>query len=309
MVEIFPVKFRNPVTEKAEDKKEITLRILQEIENNEIELQERDILVVTSKIISILEGRMFKKSDISVKKRVKLLAKLFGLSPAVLQKIFDESRILGVLPQKHIAKIKGVLEHQLQFSTKPEETRRAARGRLAYVVMTRKNKLVMDSAGIDTSNLPEDHLVLLPKDPAESAKRIRKTIKEHLGKNVAVIITDTLYSPRRNGAMDICLGSSGIFPITKNDAKLDLFGTVKMGGTDVIVDSVAAMAGTIMGATHECTPAAVFRGLEYEPWDDEKPLGDLLFYPKKAKSYGGILLFIWTVIFKGIQYILFLKSK
>ncbi len=309
MVNIYPVKFKNPVIEKAKEKDDVAQRILQEIEDNGIKLKDRDILVVTSKIVSILEGRMFNKSEISIKKRVKLLAKLFKLDPALLQKIFDESRIIGILPQKHIAKIKGILEHQMQFSTNPEETRISVKERLAYVVMTKKNNIIMDSAGIDTGNLPKDHLVLLPKDPVESARKIRKGIKKQLGIEVAVIITDTLYSPRRNGAMDLCLGSSGIFPMTLNEAKLDLFGTTKMGGTDVIVDSIAAMAGSVMGATHEMTPAAVFRGLDYEPWDDEKPLEDLLFYPKKTKIYGGILTFIWTVIFKGIQYILFLKSK
>jgi len=56
----------------------------------------------------------------------------------VLQKIFDESRIIVVLPQKHIAKIKGILEHQIQFSTNPEETRTSVKERVAYVVMTKK---------------------------------------------------------------------------------------------------------------------------------------------------------------------------
>jgi coenzyme F420-0:L-glutamate ligase/coenzyme F420-1:gamma-L-glutamate ligase len=71
---------------------------------------------------------------------------------------------------------------------------------------------------------------------------------------------------------DISLGSSGILPISKNEAKPDIFGGHNLGGNDVIVDSIAAMAGNTMGASNEMTPVAIFRGLKYEPWDDEKPL-------------------------------------
>jgi coenzyme F420-0:L-glutamate ligase/coenzyme F420-1:gamma-L-glutamate ligase len=180
LVEIFPVKFKNPVKEKANNKKEITLRTLEEIENNDIKLQDTDILVITSKIVSILEGRMFKKSDVTAKKRVKLLARLFGLHPAVLQRIFDESRIIGILPQKHISRFEGVLEHQLQFSAKPEETIKAANERFTYLVMTKKNKIIMDSAGMDTSNIQEGNFIMLPEDTEKSARNLRKSIEKLL---------------------------------------------------------------------------------------------------------------------------------
>ena len=53
-------------------------------------------------------------------------------------------------------------------------------------------------------------LVLLPKDPDASARALRAALRERFGLDVAVIISDTMGRPWRNGLTDVALGAAGI---------------------------------------------------------------------------------------------------
>ncbi|OAA30986.1 hypothetical protein AT15_08375 [Kosmotoga arenicorallina S304] len=309
MVQIHPVRFSEPVLPGIKEKGNFEDLLLSEIGKNGMKLNDGDIIVVTSKVLSLFENRTIKRSAIKPRKRVKVLARLFKFDPIILELIFQEGPIVAVLPQKMIARNKQLLNQQLKLSLDPEASLKFLNERFSNLAMVRKLNLLFDSAGIDTTNTPDGYVTLLPRDPSKTARSIRLGIEKVTGKKVAVIVTDTLYSPRRVGSNDICIGCSGIFPIIKNEAHVDIYGKKAAGGNDLIIDSIAAIAGSVMGATDEMTPAAIIRGLSYEYWDDEEPIENIIYYPAGSKIRGAFLTVLTTFSFKLLQWLLFLKSK
>lgn len=309
MVQIHPVRFSEPVLPGIREKGNFEDLLLSEIGKNGMKLNDGDIIVVTSKVLSLFENRTIKRSAIKPRKRVKVLARLFKFDPIILELIFQEGPIVAVLPQKMIARNKQLLNQQLKLSLDPEASLKFLNERFSNLAMVRKLNLLFDSAGIDTTNTPDGYVTLLPRDPSKTARSIRLGIEKVTGKKVAVIVTDTLYSPRRVGSNDICIGCSGIFPIVKNEAHVDIYGKKAPGGNELIIDSIAAIAGSVMGATDEMTPAAIIRGLSYEYWDDEEPIENIIYYPAGSKIRGAFLTVLTTFSFKLLQWLLFLKSK
>lgn len=57
-----------------------------------------------------------------------------------------------------------------------------------------ENKLgiVQAASGVDGSNVDGDELALLPTDPDASAAALRASLRDRLGIDVAVLITDTM---------------------------------------------------------------------------------------------------------------------
>ena len=69
----------------------------------------------------------------------------------------------------------------------------ARRGALRIV--ENRQGLVMAAAGVDASNTPAGTVLLLPEDPDASAAAIRAGLRDALGVEVGVIVTDTFGRP------------------------------------------------------------------------------------------------------------------
>ena len=138
------------------------------------------------------------------------------------------------------------------------------RRRGEMVIAVTRHGFVCANAGVDRSNVTDDRVVLLPRDPDRSANRIRTRLQRDLGVDLAVVISDTFGRAWRSGVVDVAIGLSGIKPI------LDLKGTTDMHGrplevTEVaIADEVAAAAELAMGKATGIA-AALVRGVVFEP--------------------------------------------
>jgi len=118
--------------------------------------------------------------------------------------------------------------------------------------------VVMAAAGVDRSNTPRP--LRLPRDPDASAAGVRVALRELLGVEVGVVVTDTAGRPWRVGVTDFALGLSGLAAV------LDLRGTVDDRGQTLemtqvaVADEIAAAADLVKGKTGG-TPVAVVRGV------------------------------------------------
>lgn len=118
---------------------------------------------------------------------------------------------------------------------------------------------VMAGAGIDASNSP-DGLLLLPEDPDAAALALCVALRERLGIDLGVILTDTSSRIWRTGVTDIALGCAGVM------AQQDLRGGTDDAGRSLAVtvralaDELAAAADLVKGKTARI-PAAIVRGL------------------------------------------------
>src|SRR3972149_3772602 len=136
--------------------------LLAAMQTARINLEDGDILVLAQKIVSKAEGRLVNLSTITPSKEAIDLSVLSRKDPRLVELILGESKdVLRVRPGTII------VEHRLGF--------------------------VCASAGIDHSNVrgetgnPEDWVLLLPKDPDNSALEIRRRIKVVTGNRIGVM--------------------------------------------------------------------------------------------------------------------------
>ncbi|HEY0484834.1 MAG TPA: coenzyme F420-0:L-glutamate ligase [Mycobacteriales bacterium] len=136
----------------------------------------------------------------------------------------------------------------------------ATRGRTRIVQDTRG--LVLASAGVDASNVERDTLALLPEDPDASARALRAGLRDALGVDVAVVVTDTMGRPWRNGLVDNAIGAAGIAPVTDHRGATDPYGNALELTEVAVADELAAAADLVKGKLGG-VPAAVVRGLSF----------------------------------------------
>lgn len=139
----------------------------------------------------------------------------------------------------------------------------------------------LGAAGIDESNAGE-YLVLLPKDPFQSAANIYHYLSARFRlKEFGIIITDSHSQPFRYGALGVAIGFWGFAPLTDHRGSPDLFGRPLQYERSNLVDGLAAAANVVMGETDDSVPAVLISDIpriEFTPGNkrDElyAPYGD-----------------------------------
>jgi len=243
--------------------------------NDEVSgLQDKDIIVLTTKIVSKAAGRMRKLSEVQPGKKAISISRHTGKDAKWLQMIFDEgNKILAILP------IKGIVESSIINASTDTECSRGLCEHEQALCITRDTtgRIHTCDAGIDGSNHQPDIVSLLPQDPDAEAKKIRLKIQKLSGKQVAVILADTEMLPF--GTIDLALGSSGIQPRAKEFGKPDLFGKPKFGGIDITAYELTAASALLFGQTGAGIPVAIIRGLQYQVSETEN-IANTLVPPK-----------------------------
>ena len=148
------------------------------------------------------------------------------------------------------------------------ESKEVIREDRGVIIVETRQGFVCANAGIDQSNVEDsdNHVVLLPIDADESARKIRHSIKEKTTKSVAVVITDTFGRPFREGQTNIAVGIAGIKPIKSYVGTIDMYGK-KLKVTEIaIADEIASAAELVMGKS-DCIPVAIVRGYKYDAED------------------------------------------
>ncbi len=182
-------------------------------------LDDGDVLVVTSKIVSKAEGRLVPVPESG--------------------------------PEREAAR-EAVLA--------AETARTVARRGHTRIVQTHHG-FVMASAGIDASNVDRGHLVLLPVDPDASARALRAALRARYGRDVAVVVSDTMGRPWRTGLTDVALGAAGIEPVRDYRGESDAYGNELHVTQMAVVDELSAAAELVKNK-YDQVPVAVVRGLD-----------------------------------------------
>jgi coenzyme F420-0:L-glutamate ligase/coenzyme F420-1:gamma-L-glutamate ligase len=222
-------------------------------------LEEKDIIVLTSKIVSKAAGRTRKLSEVKPGKRALAISKRTGKDAGWLQMIFDEGHeILAIMP------LVGVIEQHIMRSSKDGKSadELIEHEQAICITRSRDGRIHTCDAGIDGSNHPAGVVSLLPEEPDDEARKIREQIQKLCGKEAAVILADTEMIPL--GTMDFAVGSSGIEPISKMFGTKDLFGKPKFGGIDLTAYELTSASALLFGQTGAGIPAVIIRGYEYE---------------------------------------------
>ena len=130
-------------------------------------LQAGDILVVTQKVVSKAEGHLIVLKDIAPSPLAESFARQWGKDPRHVEVVLQQSRRIVKMDR-------GVL------------------------ITETHHGFICANAGVDQSNIEGEEVVaVLPPDPDASARAIRQALRERLGFDVAVIISDTFGRPWR----------------------------------------------------------------------------------------------------------------
>jgi coenzyme F420-0:L-glutamate ligase/coenzyme F420-1:gamma-L-glutamate ligase len=118
-------------------------------------------------------------------------------------------------------------------------------------------------------------VVLLPRDPDASARRIREVLQ---GKP-AVIITDSFGRAWRNGQVDIAIGCAGIRPLEDWRGKPDATGR-EMKATWIAVADELAAAADLARTKDGAQPLILIRGADRHLAADDGPGAQALIRPE-----------------------------
>lgn len=142
------------------------------------------------------------------------------------------------------------------------ETVRLVARRGTLRVVENRLGLVMAAAGVDASNTRAGTILLLPEDPDASARRIREGLREALGVDVGVVVTDTAGRPWRKGVTDFAIGAAGVRVADDLRGGVDAYGNPLVATVVATVDELAA-AGDLVKGKAGGLPVAVVRGLPH----------------------------------------------
>jgi coenzyme F420-0:L-glutamate ligase/coenzyme F420-1:gamma-L-glutamate ligase len=188
-----------------------------------------DVVVVSQKAVSKVEGRIRVVAEVEPGERARDLARELDKDPALVELVLSESaRIV-----------------------------RAERG----VLITETNGgWVCANAGIDSSNLADGVVSLLPVDGDASARRIRGEISDASGATPGVVIADSFGRAWRVGQADIAIGCAGIAPLADWRGRRDQLGG-ELSATLIAVADELAAAADLVRDKDSGVPGAVISGI------------------------------------------------
>jgi len=224
-----------PLIRRADNLADIILKALNE---TNIQPKDGDILVIAQKIISKAEGRMVNLATVSPSQRATELAEQTQKDTRIIELILQES---SEILRTRVGTI--IVEHKLGF--------------------------VCANAGIDHSNVAgegdsaEEWVLLLPKDPDLSSRKMRDEILSKTGKQVGILIIDSHGRAWRNGTVGVAIGVAGLPALEDLRGKQDLFGFTLRITQVGVADELAAAASLMMGQAAEGTPVVHVRGFPY----------------------------------------------
>ncbi len=143
------------------------------------------------------------------------------------------------------------------------EVLRAANG---VLICRTRHGFVCANAGVDASNSPAgaggaETLVVLPRDPDASARRVRARLRELTGARVGVLITDSFGRAWRHGQCDVAIGCAGVVPLEDWRGRTDAHGRELRATWLAVADSIAALAD-LARAKDSREPVVIVDGLE-----------------------------------------------
>ncbi|MFF8847758.1 coenzyme F420-0:L-glutamate ligase [Streptomyces sp. NPDC015127] len=142
------------------------------------------------------------------------------------------------------------------------ETVRVVARRGTLRIVENRQGLVMAAAGVDASNTPAGTMLLLPVDPDASARAIREGLRDELGVDIGVIVTDTSGRPWRSGLTDVAIGAAGVRVLDDLRGGTDAYGNPLTATVVATADELAA-AGDLVKGKAGGLPVAVVRGLAH----------------------------------------------
>jgi coenzyme F420-0:L-glutamate ligase/coenzyme F420-1:gamma-L-glutamate ligase len=196
-----------------------------------LQIADRDVIVIAQKIVSKAEGRVVRLNDVQPSRFAREWAEAHDKDARMIEVVLRESK-------------------------------RIVRMDRGVIISETRHGFVCANAGVDQSNVADDIVTLLPVDADESARGIQAALEREFNSRVAVIISDTFGRPWREGITNVAIGVAGIAPLVDYRGKLDSHGRPLRVTVIAVADELAAAAELVMQKTAG-VPVAIIRGFDY----------------------------------------------
>ncbi|HLB21801.1 MAG TPA: coenzyme F420-0:L-glutamate ligase [Solirubrobacteraceae bacterium] len=228
-------------------------RLIADAAGEEEPLRDGQLVVIAHKAVSKAEGAVVSLGDVHPGDRAVQLA--------------AQAAATGQLRDARM--IQAVLDECVQVV-------RAERG---VLICRTRHGFVCANAGVDASNAADaDTVILLPRDPDGSARRIRARLRELSGASVAVLITDSFGRAWRHGQLDVAIGLAGMQPLDDWRGRDDARG-MRLQATWLAVADAAGAVAELARAKDSREPVVVVDGLARYLSDEDGPGATALLRP------------------------------
>jgi coenzyme F420-0:L-glutamate ligase / coenzyme F420-1:gamma-L-glutamate ligase len=192
-----------------------------------------------------------------------------------------------VVTSKVVSKAEGRVVAGTREEHLAAETARVVARRGPTTIVRTHHGLTLAAAGIDASNVESGSVVLLPRDPDASARRLRAALHERTGRTVGVVVTDTAGRAWREGQTDIAIGAAGLLVAESFAGRVDAHGNELAVTAPAVADEIAGLAELAQGKLGG-RPFAVVRGRAdlVLPADDDGPGAAALVRGDGADLFG-----------------------
>ncbi len=227
-------------------------------------LRDGEIVAIAHKVVSKAEGAIVAPAGVVPSARAHEIAREQGKDPRAVQVVLDQS----------------------------SEVLRAANG---VLICRTHHGFVCANAGVDASNAAAEGrtgegrtgaggfgegevLIVLPRDPDASARRLRARLHELTGARVAVLITDSFGRAWRHGQCDVAIGCAGLQPLDDWRGRTDSTGLQLRATWLAVADAIAATAD-LARAKDSREPVVILDGLERFTTEEDGPGAAALLRP------------------------------
>lgn len=216
--------------------------ILAAMDRNQCPLDDGDIIVIAHKVVSKQEGQIIELDDISPGAEALALGKELNKDPRKVQVVLSESKRL------------------VRTSKRPEQEE-------GTIIAEHRLGFICANAAVDESNVDAaGKVILLPRDPDQSARDICSTIETATGKQLGVIITDTFGRPWRMGLVNVAVGLANVPGKVDLAGDVDAYGRVLSVTVPALADEIAAASGLLMSKNGK-KPVLIFKGVDWQKCD------------------------------------------
>jgi coenzyme F420-0:L-glutamate ligase / coenzyme F420-1:gamma-L-glutamate ligase len=194
-------------------------------------LRPDDVIVVTQKVVSKAEGAIVDLTAVEPRPEAVAFAQRWQRDPRQVEVVLREAR-------------------------------RVVRMANGVLITETSHGFVCANGGVDASNVGPASgsiVTLLPVDPDRSAAGIRELIRERLGVDVPVIVSDSFGRPWRWGIVDVAIGVSGLLPLEDLRGTVDADGRTMSSTVRAVADEIATAAELALGKIAG-RPIAIVRG-------------------------------------------------
>ena len=244
------------LADRMEKKFNVFEILLKTLEKNNAELEEGDVLVISTKYISNSQCRIINLENVRISEEGMNISKKFQLKPEIAEIIIRESDKIF--------------------------------GGIGGFVITSSDNIMAPNAGIDKSNVKKGNAILYPTNPYLTAEQIRRKIFLKLSIHVGIILVDSRLMPARIGTSGVAISCAGIEPVLDMRSKEDLDGNSLKVTFQAVVDNIATIANYKMGEGAELKPFAIVRNSDAKLTDRKISSKEMTISPDQCVYVRGL---------------------